>query len=416
MRVVVGAVGLGVVVAFGLGGCKTLDKTLDAADGALDIANSRLVKNITSVVTSDDPKAAAKTIAKARGDYYKDNPQAVLDDIRAVKRDFDQLMAFLTGKVDDTWGKKEVKVPTQKQYVKYTQNYKSRAVVDFDRGQVTVETLDEANPQQSLRGAIVTTLLTPDDPRAVDLFSDKPVTLSSEREPYLKGLVLDHLGKPIGAPETAEAFAAHLLESKTTQRSVDVNGAAKQALAVTIPMVSNFSNKQAEKYKDLVKDYAARHKISTSLVYAIMRTESNFNPYAVSSAPAYGLMQLVPTSGGRDAYRKVKGEDGIPSKEYLFEPANNIELGTAYLGVLSYSQLEAVQNDVSREYCVISAYNTGAGNVFKAFAKDRSTALNTINSLEPHAVYEKLRSALPYEETRQYLGKVVGFRKQFVTL
>lgn len=289
-------------------------------------------------------------------------------------------------------------------------------MVDFDRGQVTVETLDEANPQQSLRGAIVTTLLTPDDPRAVDLFSDKPVTLSSEREPYLKGLVLDQLGKPIGAPETAEAFAAHLLESKTTQRSVDVNGAAKQALAVTIPMVSNFSNKQAEKYKDLVKDYAARHKISTSLVYAIMRTESNFNPYAVSSAPAYGLMQLVPTSGGRDAYRKVKGEDGIPSKEYLFEPANNIELGTAYLGVLSYSQLEAVQNEVSREYCVISAYNTGAGNVFKAFAKDRSTALNTINSLEPHAVYEKLRSALPYEETRQYLGKVVGFRKQFVTL
>lgn len=67
MRVVVGAVGLGVVVALGLGGCKTLDKTLDVADGALDIANSRSVKNITSVVTSDDPKAAAKTIAKARG-------------------------------------------------------------------------------------------------------------------------------------------------------------------------------------------------------------------------------------------------------------------------------------------------------------------------------------------------------------
>jgi len=405
-----------IVAALGLAGCKTLDKTLDVADGTLDIANSRSVKNITSVVTSDDPKAAAKTIAKARGDYYKDNPEALIDDIRAVKRDFDRLMALLTGKVDDTWGKKEVKVPTQKQYVKYTQNYKSRAVVDFDRGQVTVETLDEANPQQSLRSAVVTTLLTPEDPRAVDLFSDKPVTLSSEREPYLKGLVLDHLGKPIAAPETAEAFAAHLLKNNATQRKVDVNGTTKEALAVTIPMVSNFSNKQAEKYKALVKDYAAQHKISTSLVYAIIRTESNFNPYAVSSAPAYGLMQLVPTSGGRDAYRKVKGTDGIPSKEYLFEPRNNIELGTAYLGVLSYNQLEAVQNEVSREFCVISAYNTGAGNVFKVFGKDRSAALNAINSLEPHAVYEKLRTGLPYEETRHYLTKVVGYRKQFVTL
>jgi membrane-bound lytic murein transglycosylase C len=127
-------------------------------------------------------------------------------------------------------------------------------------------------------------------------------------------------------------------------------------------------------------------------------------------------MQLVPSSGGREAYRKAKGKDTIPSRDYLFDPDNNIELGSAYLHVLSYNLLEQIDNEVSREYCVISAYNTGPRNVFKAFASDSTAALNQINSLEPPAVYDRLRSNLPYQETRDYLVKVVTFRKQFVSL
>ncbi len=399
----------------GLASCKTLDKTLDTADSALSVARSGTVKSITAIAKSDDPSKALETAAKQRGEYYEDNPEALIDDIRAAKRDFEKVMAFLTGNVSKTWGGKEVKVPTQKQYVKYTQNYMSRAVVDFDKGEVLVETLDDKNPQQSLRNAVVTTLLTPDDPRAVDLFSDKAVTLSSEKKPYLLGLVLDDQGRSIGSPDIAEPYAQRVVEKQSASRSVEVDGGAKTAHYVKLSMVKNFTNKQAEKYAKQVNQYAAEYKISPSLVYAVIRTESNFNPYAVSSAPAYGLMQLVPTSGGRDAYRRAKGTDTIPSKDYLFDATNNIELGTAYLNVLAYNQLEIVQNDVSREYCVISAYNTGAGNVLKTFSKNRTEAFNAINALQPPAVYDKLRNGLPYAETRDYLQKVVNYRKQFVT-
>ncbi|HXV67335.1 MAG TPA: transglycosylase SLT domain-containing protein, partial [Nitrospira sp.] len=121
------------------------------------------------------------------------------------------------------------------------------------------------------------------------------------------------------------------------------------------------------------------------------------------------------TSGGREAYRKAKGRDTIPSRDYLFDPENNIELGTAYLNVLSYNQLESIENSISREYCVISAYNTGPRNVFKAFSSDAGTAVNQINSLQPPAVYDRLRTHLPYRETRDYLTKVVNFRRQFVS-
>ncbi len=389
-------------------GCESTDRVLTNAERVLGTRTSRTVLD---VATGKDPKQ----ILKERVDAYQRDPEASLRDLRTIQRDFNTIMTALTGNVRQTWGEKEVKVPEQKKYVKYTQNYMSRTIVDFDNGTIVVETLDDKAQKESLKNAIVTTLLTPDDPRSVDLFSDKPVTLTSDRPPYLLGLVLDQDGQPIRTPTQAESFAASTIENAKT-RTVDQNGVTKQALIAEIKMVANFSNKQADKYRATVGRFAEQFKISPSLIFAVIRTESNFNPFAVSSAPAYGLMQLVPSSGGRDAYRKAKGKDTIPSREYLFDPGNNIELGSAYLNVLSYNLLERVENEVSREYCVISAYNTGTGNVFKAFAANSTSAINQINGLEPPAVYDRLRNNLPYQETREYLVKVVGFRKQFVSL
>lgn len=390
-------------------GCETTDKMLGAAERAVGSSTGRTVLDI---VGGKDPAE----IARRRVENYGRDPQALLRDLRSIQRDFQALMTALTGEVGKKWGTKDVKLPEQKKYVKYTQNYRSRAIVDFDAGSILIETLDEKDPRASLKNAVVTTLLTPNDPRSVDLFTDKEITLTSDKEPYLLGLVLDQSGKPVRTPADAEQFADALLAKNTTTRKVDQEEGPKTAHMVTISMVTNFSHKQAEKYRTVVGQFAERFQISPSLVFAIIRTESNFNPFAVSSAPAYGLMQLVPTSGGRDAYRKAKGEDKAPSRDYLFDPDNNIELGTAYLNVLTYTQLDDVTNPVSREYCVISAYNTGAGNVFKTFSKDQRGALQQINALQPSALYDRLRSGLPYQETRDYLAKVVGFRKQFVTI
>ena len=374
--------------------------------------------NIITVATSGNREAAARALLKRKKLAYLRNPVQLANDLKDVQRDFERLMDILQGNAGKKWGKKEARLPDRTHYVKYTQGYLSRAIVDFDRGEITVETLDEKNPDDSLKDAIVTTLLTPDDPRAVDLFSDRSIKLTGERDPYLLGLVLDDKGRAIATPQQAERFAAGLVNVAQT-RSVNTDAGSRQAHMAKFAMVSNFSNKQAEKYRPLVEKFAKAYDISPSLVFAIMRTESNFNPFAVSSAPAYGLMQLVPSSGGRDAYKRAKGLNEIPGKQYLFNPENNIELGTAYLNVLSFDELDEVADPVSREYCVISAYNTGPGNVLRAFggsSKNRGSALNQINSMAAPDVYNKLRSQLPYAETRQYLQKVVGFRKQFVAV
>jgi membrane-bound lytic murein transglycosylase C len=404
---------LTVCVVVAVAGCQTLNKVLDTADQAIGVATSGTARTITSIAKADDPKAAAKAGLKSRREVYKDNPRALISDIRTVQRDYENLMSFLGGKVSSTWGANEVKLPTRTHYIKYTQNYMSRAVVDFDSGEITVETVDGKDPRASLKNAIVTTLLTPNDPRAVDLFSDSGVTLTSDKDPYLYGLVADQNGKPVGSPADAEQFADHLLGTAAT-REVDIENTKKSALFVKFAMVANYENKQAEKYRDAVNQAAQRHQVSPTLIYAVIRTESNFNPFAVSSAPAYGMMQLVPTSGGREAYRQVTGKDEAPTREYLLNAENNIDLGAAYLGLLTHNHLEKIGNNVSREYCVISAYNTGPSNALKPFSADKVAAINSINGMQPPAVYEKLRVGLPYAETRQYLEKVVNYRKQFV--
>jgi membrane-bound lytic murein transglycosylase C len=389
-------------------GCQTADRALTAAER---VAKGRTGRTIIDLAEGKDP---AK-IAKKRLDEYARDPEALLKDVRAAQKDFETILAALGVNVGKTWGTKEVQLPERKKYVKYTQHYKSRAIVNFDSGEILVETLDDQDPQRSLKNAVITTILTPEDPRAVDLFSDKEIVLTGDKAPYLFGLVLDQQNQPMRTPEEAELFAVYLLEKRSGTRVVDQDGTKKTAHYVTIAMVSNLSVKQADKYRPLVHQFARQYDISPSLVFAIIRTESNFNPYAVSSAPAYGLMQLVPTSGGREAYRRAKGKDVAPSRDYLFDPTNNVELGTAYLNVLMFNQLEDVAHNVSREYCVIAAYNTGPSNVFRTFSHDRVAAVNQINGLQPAGVYDQLHEHLPYQETRHYLEKVTGYRKAFVS-
>jgi membrane-bound lytic murein transglycosylase C len=374
-----------------------------------------------SCATTKVVGANIQRVAKGQPIDQKEIGHAVTTDTQQMEANLQQLrakfqeaMAKLKTNVQKRWGQNDAKVADRTVYVKYTQGYKSRVVTDFDHGFLTVETLDEKDPNASLKAAIVAALLTSSDPSSVDVFSDKEVTLDASRKPYLYGLVHDNQGKSIQNRAQADAFAKYLIAQRTQTRPVSADQGTQTALFVRINMVKNYETKGAEHYRVTAEKYAAQYHVSSSLVLAIMRTESDFNPFAVSPAPAYGLMQLVPTSAGRAALKRVQGVDDTPTPEYLFDPEHNIELGTAYLSVLSDTEFRAVENPDSRDYCVIAAYNTGPRNVTRAFSSNKTEALNDINHLDPPALFERLRSNLPYEETRQYVVKVAGYRRQFV--
>ena len=215
---------------------------------------------------------------------------------------FEALIRTLAHEAMANWG--DQKSASRREYVKYTNNYRTRVFVNFDHGKIHVETLDRSN----LRAAIVETLLTPDDPSQVDLFSASDVPTG--KEPVLYGQVVDHQGQPIRWPWRAEKYADYLLQNQLSRRT----GSHGTVYAVDFDLVQNHMQQRQYQYASLVKQHPRKYAVEESLIYAIMRTESSFNPYAVSPANAYGLMQVVPATAGRDVFRLVHGRRGQPSR------------------------------------------------------------------------------------------------------
>jgi len=291
--------------------------------------------------------------------------------------------------------------------VKYTDGYNSKAIIDFLNGRITVETIAKEHSLGELKHALVATLLATDDPSSTDIFTDRDPDFTGK--PFLLGQVVDQDGKAIQFEWRAQRFADYLIENHRTY----VKALGPNRHSVTFPLVTNHNELRKVKYSDPVLAAAARYQVAPSLVFAIIETESSFNPFAISAANAYGLMQIVPSTAGKDVYSRVKGLKGHPSAGVLFDVEANIDIGVAYLHLLDDVYLKNVADPQSREYATISAYNGGAGNVFKTFGSNREKAIAVMNAEPPSVVYERLVNEHPREETQRYLRKVLAFQRNY---
>ncbi len=113
---------------------------------------------------------------------------------------------------------------------------------------------------------------------------------------------------------------------------------------------------------------------------------------------------MVQHTAGKDVFRS-QGKSGTPSRSFLFDPASNIDTGTAYLAMLNNVYLGGIDNPTSRRYAVITAYNGGAGSVLRVFSNDKIQAANIINTMTPGDVYQTLTTRHPSAESRRYLYK-----------
>ena len=133
---------------------------------------------------------------------------------------------------------------------------------------------------------------------------------------------------------------------------------------------SSFSSKDSGNYDSLISEFSKKYQVDFALIKAIIRTESGFNPRAVSRKGAKGLMQLMPTTAQR------------MNVSNLFNPRENIEGGVRY-----FKYLLSLFNDDLR--LSLAAYNAGENLV------------------------SELRTIPPYRETVDYVRKVLNYYQSY---
>ena len=137
-------------------------------------------------------------------------------------------------------------------------------------------------------------------------------------------------------------------------------------------------------YLELIKKYSDENGLQPTLVAGVIKTESNFNPGAVSKADAVGLMQLLPSTA--EWITQHRGDEEEFNPEKLHDAEYNIGLGTFYLKYL-FNMFG------SMDYAIL-AYNGGLGNVQKWI--DDKTITNDPNSY----------ANIPFYETKTYIDRV----------
>jgi soluble lytic murein transglycosylase len=135
---------------------------------------------------------------------------------------------------------------------------------------------------------------------------------------------------------------------------------------------------------ETIKTESAKNNLDPYLVASLIRQESEFDPSVVSYANAYGLMQLLPSTG-----KTLAREEGISHFEtfQLLDPEMNIRLGTRYLRQM-LDKFGGVQ-----EYA-LAAYNAGDGRVVDW------------QSAGPYNGIDEFVESIPFTQTREYVEAI----------
>ena len=293
----------------------------------------------------------------------------------------------------------EADLTDEKKFVAYSKDLKTQSTIDFENNEIIISYLsdDDKKAKKELFDTLDKTLRLDNIKAFNESQLEQDINNLSAQSKYIKDANMD------GQKLLETPFSQKKVNSKNIKLSKNKN---VHTIKYTLPKDATY--KRSYNYLVQAKSNAQRFNLKAQWLLAIMHSESSFNPMARSWVPAYGLMQIVPKTAGIDSYMFLYKKRRLLSASYLYNTKNNIETGSAYFHILYYKYLSHIKNPTSRLYCAIAGYNTGAGNVARAFVGTNSVkkAAVLINKMSPEKVYNYLLSHLRYDEPKHYLKRV----------
>lgn len=336
--------------------------------------------------------------------------------VKAEKEAYDNFKKRMSG----LWGDDNVIESTEKDWVEYSDEGKTRSKVDFEEGQATIEIIIEPGEEKSetllnkkVEQKIKELIVNKGKTKDYDSSKEKAVPL--QETPVLENQIQTPSGKIVTENTLNKDVKEIVKETDIEIKEVKGDdGKNREVVVVKLDLVPDHIKIRAEKYKKEVEKYCSKYDISPAMAYAVIQTESSFNPKAKSYVPAYGLMQIVPTSAGKDCAKSLKKGFLKPTANYLYKPENNIEMGVHYLYLLRKRYYTKVTDVNSQNLCMIASYNTGAGNVARALRGDTniSKAIPKINEMSYEQLFKYFEKNL-LSETQNYIRKVTERMNNF---
>ncbi|MDC9499564.1 MULTISPECIES: murein transglycosylase domain-containing protein [unclassified Pseudoalteromonas] len=376
-----------------------------------------LTMSFTSIAQTNDEAEFEAFLKKRQSEFNQFEQQQKQEFEAFVTAWRDAQNAYLK-QVTTKW--QDPNLPSSKVWVKYSDDLNKRTSVNFESGEVVVELLNSKNNEQAVEYAkeqvnelsqITVDKALAKDPvyiAANNTINNKSFTSTSKS---LNSKI--ERNKPSTTTQPKKIAKQTVLSTEIVEEvlsaKVPVITKQKDRVTISYKLPANTLSNQAKRYLPEVQQQAKRYNIEPALLLAIIHTESSFNPLARSPIPAFGLMQIVPTSAGKDVSNFLQGKPLLLSPEYLFQADNNVEAGSTYMHILSNRYFKNVRNAQSRIYMSIAAYNTGPGNVAKTLSGSKSLNQASIaaNAMSSENVYTLMVNKLPAQETRNYLQKVV---------
>lgn len=357
-----------------------------------------------------------KAMMQSDSALYKELEKEYQDYVKAEKEAYEKFVKEISA----MWGGDNVVESTNKEWVEYSDDGQSRSVVDFEQGEAKIEiiiTPEEESSEVKLEAKVEEKVkdLIVNKGKTKDYDSSKEKAVPLQETPVLENQVQTPSGEVITENNVNEGVKEIVQEAVIEKKEITGDdGEKRQVVTIKLDLAPNHIKTRAEVYKNEVEKYCLKYDVDPALAYAVMQTESSFNPKAKSHVPAYGLMQIVPTSAGQDCAASLKKDFVKPTANYLYEPENNIEMGVHYLHLLKKRYYTKVTDPRSRDLCVIASYNTGAGNVARALRGDTkiSKAIPQINEMSYEELFKYFEKKL-LPETQNYIRKVTERMNDF---